>query len=265
MRIARSDYPGRVVKPGFYSARRPEAFRGGVTLVMSGPTYTATIDSPTPKEQGDNLKRLACGDDECWVQLATLVTPTLFGGVERVLRRGRSSDVAVSPEDLVQDLLLKVWELRKNGGSDLWKRGLSYLYVMARNFAIDELRRNTPKSINIEGLLKMVEEGCGSSRNSLTFVVANAICDDNRPDRNLIHEELQAELAWAISVDLDKETTRLVKYVLKEVPLDEIAKAEGWTDLPENTVKTRVWRAPRKLAGSPRLQSFSPHEGSSKS
>jgi RNA polymerase sigma-70 factor (ECF subfamily) len=99
---------------------------------------------PAPAGAGDDLThlltRIAARDTNAFAALYKLTSAKLYGVVARILNR---SDVAA---DVLQESYVRVWE--KAGEFDSTKgSALAWMATIARNRALDEVRRVRPGSL----------------------------------------------------------------------------------------------------------------------
>jgi RNA polymerase sigma-70 factor, ECF subfamily len=94
----------------------------------------------TASELAELLARVAAGDRDAFATVYQVTSAKLWGIIIRILRR---RDLA---EDVMQDVYFRIWE--RAGSFDPVKASpITWLAVIARNRAIDELRRKSPVSI----------------------------------------------------------------------------------------------------------------------
>jgi RNA polymerase sigma-70 factor, ECF subfamily len=92
------------------------------------------------EELTDLLRRVAGRDEEAFAALYTKTNAKLYGVVARILRRG---DAAA---DALQEAYVRIWE--KAGDFDPRKgSALAWMATIARNRALDEVRRVRPGSL----------------------------------------------------------------------------------------------------------------------
>jgi RNA polymerase sigma-70 factor (ECF subfamily) len=96
-------------------------------------------ETPTA-ELADLLARVAARDRDAFAAVYRVTSAKLWGVILRILRR---RDVA---EDVLQDVYVRIWE--RAGGFDPAKASpITWMVSIARNRAIDEIRRRRPVSI----------------------------------------------------------------------------------------------------------------------
>jgi RNA polymerase sigma-70 factor, ECF subfamily len=94
----------------------------------------------TPKDLSDWLARTARGDRDAFAKLHAATSAKLFGIIARILIR---RDIA---EEVLQEVYMKIWQ--KAGDFDPERASpISWMAAIARNRALDEVRRKTPVSI----------------------------------------------------------------------------------------------------------------------
>jgi RNA polymerase sigma-70 factor, ECF subfamily len=110
------------------------------------------LKPPTAADLSGLLARVAVRDREAFSALYRATSAKLWGVIVRVLPR---KDIA---EDVLQDVYVKIWE--KAASFDPAKASpITWMATIARNRAIDEVRRKVPASIEDEPEALEVEEG----------------------------------------------------------------------------------------------------------
>lgn len=94
----------------------------------------------SPEALKELLGRIGQGDRAAFSMLYDATAPKLYGVVIRILRR---KDVA---EDVLQDVYVKIWE-RASDFDPLKASPMTWMAVIARNRALDDVRRKTVLSI----------------------------------------------------------------------------------------------------------------------
>jgi RNA polymerase sigma-70 factor, ECF subfamily len=99
---------------------------------------------PSPSRPADRvvelLRSVAIGDRAAFASLYTATSAKLYGIILRILKRRDISD------EILQDVYLKIWQMA--GDYDVAKGSpITWMATIARNRAIDEVRRAKPVSI----------------------------------------------------------------------------------------------------------------------
>ena len=133
----------------------------------------------TSQDIEDMIHRVALRDRRAFEALYSATSAKLFGIVLRVLR-----DRAAA-EEVLQEIYLRLWQ----GGAETFATGraspISWLATIARNRAVDRLRKNRPSS-PLELAPEVVEPGLGPE--GLVIAASereqiNACLDELNPDR----------------------------------------------------------------------------------
>src|SRR5215470_140232 len=95
---------------------------------------------PTAVDLSDLLARVAARDREAFTAVYTATSAKLWGIVVRILPR---RDIA---EDVLQDVYVRIWE-RAVSFDPAKASPITWMATIARNRAIDEVRRKSPVSI----------------------------------------------------------------------------------------------------------------------
>lgn len=138
------------------------------------------------------------------------------------LARSIVSDEALA-NDVVQETLLRAW-----GSMDRWPEGdvpRAWLLKVARNQAISMLRKRRDEPMEPE---------------SLTNVATS-----DRSTADVVNDRVAVERFWAALESLDPQTRSIV--VMREISDLSYEEISEVLNLPLPTVKTRLFRARRKL------------------
>jgi len=183
--------------------------------MLAPPGQGAAIGMLTPPELVWLLASVAQGDEAAFARLFEATRAKLYGVVLRILRR---EDLA---DEVIQETYLKVWQ--SAGQFDPSRAApITWLVAIARNRAIDLLRRRTEDSI--EEKPEAMEAAAG---------------DPNPLERREFSEELQRLLACI--GQLPPERQRLVLLAYYNGWSREQLAAELAT--PVNTIKTWLRRS----------------------
>ncbi|MCF2870233.1 sigma-70 family RNA polymerase sigma factor [Octadecabacter sp. G9-8] len=168
----------------------------------------------TREDIEDMIQRVALHDRAAFEALYSATSAKLFGIILRVLK-----DRAAS-EDVLQEVYLRLWQ----GGAETFSSGkaspISWLATIARNRAIDRLRRIKP-SRQLDDVPEMVEPGPGPE--------ASAVASSERARIDACLDELNPNRAAAVrGAYLDGDT---------------YADLAGRFDVPLNTMRTWLRRS----------------------
>jgi RNA polymerase sigma-70 factor, ECF subfamily len=147
-------------------------------------------------------------------------------------------------EDLVQEVFLKVY--RSPGSFDPRNRFLTWLFTVARNLAIDQLRRKKPATT----LSHENEEG--------EFRYEPAENPEVGPAKTALFREMEGHLQEVLSGLSDKLREVFILCAMQGLSYEEVAQIVG---CPAKTVSSRLARARKRfmddmnpyLDGKPRL------------
>lgn len=162
----------------------------------------------------DMIQRVALHDRAAFQSLYSATSAKLFGIILRVLK-----DRAAS-EDVLQEVYLRLWQ----GGAETFATGkaspISWLATIARNRAIDRLRRIKP-SKTLDDAPEMIEPSPGPE--------AMAIASSEKARIDACLQELQPDRAAAVrGAYLDGDT---------------YSDLAGRFDVPLNTMRTWLRRS----------------------
>ena len=168
-----------------------------------------------------------------------------FAGLARRHERGifnfclRMLGSRSAAEDAAQEVFLKI--VRAAGGWEPKAKVRTWMYAMARNHCIDELRK--AKHRQTESLDRPLSIG---ESDGATMLDRTADADAIRPDRGADSSKLRGHLVEAIE-SLPEDLREV--FMLREqagLPFKEIASIVG---IPENTAKSRMRYALEGLRG----------------
>ncbi|MEC9367623.1 MAG: sigma-70 family RNA polymerase sigma factor [Pseudomonadota bacterium] len=110
----------------------------------------------TPAELNRLLARTARGDEDAFARLYSATHLKLFGIVLRILRR---RELAV---EVLQEVYIRIWE--RAGDFEAGRASpITWLAVIARNRALDEARRRTPRTADEADAAEEVADGSPSA------------------------------------------------------------------------------------------------------
>lgn len=167
------------------------------------------------------------GSQEAYRELLERYQRPVFGLIQRMVR-----DPSLA-EDLAQEVFVKAF--RALSTFDRQRKFSSWLFKIAHNTAIDQLRRHQPQTVPLEAQTE--------DEPDLVAVIADATSES--PEKALERRDLIRALEAAIN-RLRPEYREVVILRFKEgLAYEEIAEV---TDLPLGTVKTHLFRARRVMA-----------------
>ena len=166
------------------------------------------------------------GDQHRFSELVTRYQKPIVNYVYRML--GHYEDAV----DISQDVFLKAYS-----GLQSYRPKYpftAWLFRIARNATIDELRRRRLATVSLDAPIQAAEG-----------TIERDVADTGiGPEEELLHFELRSRLATAIGGLADRYREPLVLRHAGGLSYDEISEALG---LPLGTVKTRIFRAREAL------------------
>jgi RNA polymerase sigma-70 factor (ECF subfamily) len=186
-----------------------------------GPAGTAAAQAEAGKAASDRdlISRIAGGDRHAMGTLFSRERVRVYRFLRRMIRDGALA------EDLVSDVFMDVW--RQAGHFEARSSLSTWLLGIARNKALSALRRKGFDELD-EEVVSLVPDTADTPQSSL-----------EKKDVARILRRCLANLPRSHAEIMD-----LVYYHEKSV--GEVAKLMG---IPENTVKTRMFAARKRLAG----------------
>lgn len=165
------------------------------------------------------LARICLGDQGAMAQFYRAFAPQVHAFAMRQLGNAAEAD------DVVVDTMYEVWSTaRRFAGQSLVR---TWLFGIARHRLLDRLRKRRPlESVDVDEL-------------------AEVLPGDDEGGYDVLARRQRAEhVAHCLETlsDEHRECMHLVFY--EELPLAEVAQIQG---CPENTVKTRLFHARRKM------------------
>jgi RNA polymerase sigma-70 factor (ECF subfamily) len=158
------------------------------------------------------------GDQMAFAQLVEAYKQPIFNLAYRML--GNASEA----EDVTQEVFLRAY--LKLASYDRTRKFSTWLLAIASNYCIDLLRRRRGAQVNLD---------------DIEFVVESP---DAGPEEIAVDNERAAALARAIAALPPAYRLVTVLRYYQDLPYEEIERV---TDLPETTVKTRLFRARKML------------------
>jgi len=170
------------------------------------------------------IERCRSGDASAFAQVVETYERPLFAYVYRFTAGEKQIP---DPEDIVQDIFLKVWKALPKFDSKRSSSFQAWLFSVARNHLISILRKKRPDMVRDDdegdGLFgRIVDVGASSPRE-----VAEA-------------NQLKDEVAAAVSSLTEKLRTAFILRYYEDMPYSEIAEV---LQCSEGTVKSRISRA----------------------
>jgi RNA polymerase sigma-70 factor (ECF subfamily) len=173
-------------------------------------------------DERDLVERCRKGDDEAWRQMVDHLGQRVYSVAYHFSLKREDA------EELSQEIFLKIFENlhRYDGGYPL----VAWVVSLARNLCIDRYRRKKR-----ERAFRFVSDEA----------VAPLLKSADDPAAEAIRKERTKLLFWALAEIPEDLAEILVLRDLEGLAYDEIGKA---LDLPEGTVKSRLFRARAEVA-----------------
>lgn len=211
---------------------------------MASPRQTVQTDTgeslavlAEPGSAEELLELYLAGQDEAFTRLVTLIGDRLFGFLCRFCRDRHLA------EDVYQIVLVKV--AIHAGTFDRRARFQTWLYRIARNAALDELRKQQRR--------KTIPLNPTGEDEGIIGVVAN---DSSQPDELLSQEELKHNIFKAVETLPDKQREVFVLKIDGELTFEEIGEVLG---CGKESAKSRMRYALKRLRNA--LGSHARHYG----
>lgn len=182
-------------------------------------------------QDNELLNRYLNGDLESFLVLFRKYRKPLYNFI---LRNIGANDLA---EDLLQDVFLRVIQGAKGFKNE--SKFSTWLYTIARNRCIDQLRRNKPRNQEYLDEPKKDHNQRDNPNPKRQF-------SNRQPsvDRQASRQQIQQEIALAVeSLPLEQREVFLMRQ-LQQLPFSEISKIIG---VSENTIKSRMRYALERL------------------
>jgi RNA polymerase sigma-70 factor, ECF subfamily len=175
----------------------------------------------TPQELSALLGRVARQDRAAFADVYRATSAKLFGIILRILHR---RDIA---EEVLQEVYVKIWDKAADFNPQI-ASPISWMAAIARNRALDEVRRKRPDSI--EDYPELLD----------------VAADDETALQKVMRGEDGKRLADCLSrLDADRRQMVVLAYC-EGLSRDELAAQYGQ---PVNTIKTWLRRALAQLKG----------------
>ena len=187
------------------------------------------MSAPDDKDLVDRCRK---GDDEAWREMVGRLGQRVYSVAYHFSLKREDA------EELSQEIFLKIFENlhRYDGGYPL----VAWVVSLARNLCIDRYRRRKR-----ERSFRFVSDDA----------VAPLLQSGDDPAAAAIQKERTKLLFWALSEIPEDLSEILVLRDLEGMAYDEIGKA---LDLPDGTVKSRLFRARAEVARKVRERHESP-------
>jgi RNA polymerase sigma-70 factor (ECF subfamily) len=180
------------------------------------------------------IKDYTNGDTKAFDVLVSRYARPIYAFVYRLV--GNSVDV----EDVVQEIFIKAWKNIRKFDSERNVQFKSWIFAIARNTAIDWLRKKRP----------VIFSTINDDKNSVSDGESNEKFENNIPDTAPLAHELfeREETANALDEILSSlhpdDKTIIILHHYETLTFEEIAEI---TKKPMNTVKSRYRRSMAKL------------------
>ena len=187
------------------------------------------------QDDRDLVDRCRKGDDEAWREMVDQLGQRVYSVAYHFSLKREDA------EELSQEIFLKIFENlhRYDGGYPL----VAWVVSLARNLCIDRYRRRKR-----ERSFRFVSDDA----------VAPLLQSGDDPAAQAIQKERTKLLFWALSEIPEDLAEILVLRDLEGLAYEEIGKA---LDLPDGTVKSRLFRARAEVARKVRERHESPGTG----
>lgn len=139
-------------------------------------------------------------------------------------------------EDLAQDTFIKV--LNALDRYDPSYKFSSWIFKIAHNTALDDLRRKHPETLSIHG------SPHASNRDEIEATVLTPVSDDETPEEFTSSKEIGGHIEKAIGKLRVEYRTAILLCHVEGRPYEEVAQI---MDVPLGTVKTYIHRARNEL------------------
>ncbi len=139
-------------------------------------------------------------------------------------------------EDLAQETFIKV--LNAIDRYDPSFKFSSWIFKIAHNTALDQLRKKTPETLSLDGS----PHATNAEETSATTL--SAISTDENPEEYAANREMGEEIEKALAGVRPEYRTAIILWHVEGRPYEEIAEIMG---VPLGTVKTYIHRARNEL------------------
>jgi len=139
-------------------------------------------------------------------------------------------------EDLAQDTFIKV--LNALDRYDPSYKFSSWIFKIAHNTALDQLRRREPDTLSLDG------SPHARTADEVEATTVTAVATDENPEQYTSSREVGREIEHALGMIRVEYRTAIVLWHIEGRPYEEIAEIMG---LPLGTVKTYIHRGRKEL------------------
>jgi RNA polymerase sigma-70 factor (ECF subfamily) len=139
-------------------------------------------------------------------------------------------------EDLAQDTFIKV--LNALDRYDPSFKFSSWIFKIAHNTALDQLRKKQPETLSLDG------SPHARTADEIEASTFSAISSDENPEEYTSHREMGEEIEKALAGVRVEYRTAIILWHVEGRPYEEIAEIMG---VPLGTVKTYIHRARNEL------------------
>jgi RNA polymerase sigma-70 factor (ECF subfamily) len=203
------------------SVQQPE-YPGGESRVHRGPSESArALTSVEQHEDRQLIARIVSGDRQAYMDLYDRYSPRVFGVIAAVLGRGGEAD------DAFQEAMWEVWRCADRYNERLGTPSM-WILTLARNKAIDALRRSTRKRALAQRAAAERPEARSAS-----------------PSESLAQRESLGSFASLLATLPAEQGDVIRAAYLEGQTREDIAAAR---DIPVGTVKTRIRSGIQSLA-----------------
>ncbi len=168
----------------------------------------------SPYEEGILLSRIAAGDQDAFEQIYHRYAGHIYGVAYAYFKSTPHA------EEIVQDVFLKLWSNRS--ALDAVKSPANYIFVIARNIILNQLRKNSRESGFRENLFRYFDQ------------------HSHAPDQTINYKETLGHLERAMT-QLPPQQKNIYRLVYMEgLKLEEVSTKLG---LSRNTVRNHLSKA----------------------
>jgi RNA polymerase sigma-70 factor (ECF subfamily) len=185
----------------------------------------------TPAEDAELVRRALRGSQEAFRELVVRFERPVYSLLVRMVQD------PMTAEDLAQEVFVKAYR-RLSTYDPQWKFS-SWLFKIAHNTAIDQLRKGAVETVPLEAT------GEDDGRGSLAAVLADDALED--PHAAAERRDLARGLEAAIAKLRPDYRLAVLMFYVNGASYQEICEASG---LPLGTVKTNLHRARKEMAHS---------------
>jgi len=178
----------------------------------------------------DVIERASQGSESAFRELIRRYERPVFSLIYRLVRDRERA------EDLAQDTFIKV--LNALDRYDPSYKFSSWIFKIAHNTALDDLRRKHPDTLSIHG------SPHASTQDELEATILTPASGDENPEEFASSREIGGHIEKAIATLRVEYRTAILLCHVEGRPYDEVAEI---MDVPLGTVKTYIHRARNEL------------------